>query len=91
VLLKSFGAWYSLITLLTIASYVAFTFLVTEWRTKYRRMMNEKENDSSNRALDALINFEVCAETALTISCVVVVVVLLLLLWWLLLPVTTIS
>ena len=31
---------------------------VTEWRTKFRRAMNEKDNAKRTKAVDSLINFE---------------------------------
>ena len=33
-------------------------FSVTEWRTKYRRDMNEKDNAKRTKAVDSLLNFE---------------------------------
>jgi ABC-type transport system involved in Fe-S cluster assembly fused permease/ATPase subunit len=36
----------------------AYTISVTEWRNKFRRLMNEKDNESTNKAVDSLINFE---------------------------------
>jgi ABC-type transport system involved in Fe-S cluster assembly fused permease/ATPase subunit len=35
----------------------AYTISVTEWRNKFRRLMNEKDNESTNKAVDSLINF----------------------------------
>ena len=31
---------------------------ITEWRTKYRREMNEKDNRAKAKAVDSLLNFE---------------------------------
>lgn len=36
----------------------ADTILITEWRTKYRRDMNTKDNRAKQRAIDSLLNFE---------------------------------
>lgn len=36
----------------------ACTILITEWRTKYRREMNEEDNRAKSRAVDSLLNFE---------------------------------
>lgn len=36
----------------------AFTILITEWRTKYRREMNSEDNKAKSRAVDSLLNFE---------------------------------
>jgi len=53
-----FSFWYALVTFTTIASYIAFTFAVTEWRLKYRRQMNETDNVANTRAIDSLLNYE---------------------------------
>ena len=37
---------------------LAATISVTEWRTKYRREMNIKENATKAVAVDSLLNFE---------------------------------
>lgn len=39
-------------------SSAACTILITEWRTKYRREMNEEDNKAKSRAVDSLLNFE---------------------------------
>lgn len=38
--------------------HVALTIILTEWRTKYRRDMNLRDNDAKARAVDSLLNFE---------------------------------
>jgi ATP-binding cassette subfamily B protein len=50
--------WYALATFVTIAGYIAFTMAVTEWRSKYRRRMNETDNQANTRAIDSLLNYE---------------------------------
>jgi ATP-binding cassette, subfamily B, heavy metal transporter len=49
---------FALITLIALILYVIFTIIVTEWRTKYRKRMNELDSKAHQRAVDALINFE---------------------------------
>jgi ATP-binding cassette, subfamily B, heavy metal transporter len=49
---------FALITLVALVLYVIFTIVVTEWRTKYRKRMNELDSKAHQRAVDALINFE---------------------------------
>jgi ATP-binding cassette subfamily B protein len=49
---------FALITAGTILVYVAFTLGITEWRTKYRRAMNETDSEASTRAIDSLLNYE---------------------------------
>ncbi|MGA1063250.1 MAG: ABCB family ABC transporter ATP-binding protein/permease, partial [Burkholderiaceae bacterium] len=49
---------FALITLTALVAYVAFTILVTEWRTHFRREMNELDSRANARAIDSLINYE---------------------------------
>jgi len=53
-----FGVLYALITFVCIAAYIAFTILVTEWRTRFRRVMNETDSEAHSKAIDSLLNFE---------------------------------
>ena len=49
---------FSAVTLATIVGYVCFTFAITEWRIKFRRVMNESDSEASTKAVDSLLNFE---------------------------------
>jgi ABC-type transport system involved in Fe-S cluster assembly fused permease/ATPase subunit len=53
-----FDMGYVWITLVALVFYVSFTVKVTEWRTQFRREMNELESASQTRAIDSLLNFE---------------------------------
>lgn len=53
-----FDFWYAFVTFVTITSYICFTVIVTEWRLKFRRRMNETDNTANTRAIDSLINYE---------------------------------
>lgn len=53
-----YDIWFSVITVVALVSYVAFTVLVTEWRTHFRRTMNDLESKASTGAMDSLINYE---------------------------------
>ena len=53
-----FDMGYVWITLGALVLYVTFTVKVTEWRTHFRREMNELESASQTRAIDSLLNFE---------------------------------
>ena len=53
-----FDAWYLLIVAVTIGLYVWFTFAVTEWRVKLRKVMNDQDTDANQKAIDSLLNFE---------------------------------
>ncbi|XP_055350507.1 ATP-binding cassette sub-family B member 6-like isoform X2 [Paramacrobiotus metropolitanus] len=55
---SAFNAWFGLIVFVTMALYLAGTIWLTEWRTKYRRTSNLLENESRQKAMDSLINFE---------------------------------
>ncbi|MEM0928963.1 MAG: ABC transporter ATP-binding protein/permease [Pseudomonadota bacterium] len=48
----------SLIAATTVIGYFWFTASSTEWRLKFRRTMNEKDQLASSRSVDALLNFE---------------------------------
>ena len=53
-----FGFIYMAIVLITIVLYIWFTFSVTEWRVKVRKVMNDKDTDANQKAIDSLLNFE---------------------------------
>jgi len=46
------------VTLAVVVVYIAYTMLVTEWRIKFRRRMNERDNEANTKAIDSLLNFE---------------------------------
>lgn len=58
ILFFVFDVWYLIIVLVTIATYVAFTFKITEWRVKIRKIMNDEDTDANQKAIDSLLNFE---------------------------------
>ena len=53
-----FDMGYVWITLVALVLYITFTVTVTEWRTKFRREMNELESTSQTKAIDSLLNYE---------------------------------
>ncbi|CAK6973178.1 ATP-binding cassette sub-family B member 6 [Scomber scombrus] len=53
-----FSVWFGLIVLACMVLYLTCTILITEWRTKYRREMNNQDNNAKSRAVDSLLNFE---------------------------------
>jgi ATP-binding cassette subfamily B protein len=53
-----FDLGYVWITLVALAIYGTFTIVVTEWRTQYRKQMNELDSKAHTRAIDALLNYE---------------------------------
>src|SRR6476646_3279201 len=46
------------ITLTALALYVAATVLITDWRTHFRRQMNDLDSKANTRAIDSLLNYE---------------------------------
>ena len=58
ILGTKFDMWYVWTTLIALVLYVFFTVRVTEWRTQFRRHMNEMESASQTKAIDSLLNYE---------------------------------
>ncbi|HEY9019876.1 MAG: ABC transporter ATP-binding protein/permease [Paracoccaceae bacterium] len=58
ILFFLFDVWYLAVIVMTIAVYVWFTFAVTEWRVKLRKVMNDQDTDANQKAIDSLLNFE---------------------------------
>ena len=58
VLWAAFDFWYLAVVMAVIGAYVAFTFKVTEWRGKLRKVMNDQDTDANQKAIDSLLNFE---------------------------------
>ncbi|MFZ9336969.1 MAG: ABCB family ABC transporter ATP-binding protein/permease [Limnohabitans sp.] len=58
ILGMKFDKWYAIITLLALALYIYFTVTVTEWRTKFRKQVNELDSGAHTRAIDSLLNYE---------------------------------
>ncbi len=49
---------FASVTLVTVVLYIGFTFGFTNWRVRFRRAMNDTDNDAQNKAIDSLLNFE---------------------------------
>ncbi len=58
ILLINYDWPFALITFVTIVGYALFTIVATEWRTRFRRMMNTEDNAVSAKAVDSLLNYE---------------------------------
>lgn len=54
----NFGWGLVLATALTVATYIAVTRWITEWRTKLRKQMNDLDGQALSRAVDSLLNYE---------------------------------
>ena len=58
LLAVKFDAWFAYITLAALVLYISFTVIVTEWRTKFRKQLNELDSVAHSRAIDSLLNYE---------------------------------
>ncbi|KAJ2088721.1 Iron-sulfur clusters transporter atm1, mitochondrial [Coemansia sp. RSA 1813] len=58
ILASKFGAEYAIVTVATMTVYIVFTLAVTQWRTRFRRDMNQADNRAATVAVDSLINYE---------------------------------
>ncbi len=50
--------WFALVTITTVVLYITYTILVTSWRIRLRRRMNEADQRANSRAVDSLLNYE---------------------------------
>src|SRR5271166_4948202 len=57
-LLLSFDWRYVAAMSVTVAVYLTYTTLATNWRIGIRRSMNESDSDANTKAIDSLLNFE---------------------------------
>ena len=53
-----FDVRYLVVIAVAVVAYVWFTAVVTEWRVKIRKKMNDRDNDANQKAIDSLLNFE---------------------------------
>jgi len=58
ILWAMFDFTFSAILLVSLGLYIAFTLLFTEWRLRFRRAMNETDQEANTKAVDSLLNFE---------------------------------
>ncbi|MDZ4369498.1 MAG: ABC transporter ATP-binding protein/permease [Afipia sp.] len=58
ILAYAFDVWYAVVTAVTVIVYMIFTFAVTEWRTRFRRQMNDLDTEANTKAVDSLLNYE---------------------------------
>jgi ATP-binding cassette subfamily B protein len=53
-----FAASFALTMIGTIIAYVAFTLTFTNWRLRFRRQMNQTDEEANTKAVDSLLNYE---------------------------------
>ena len=58
ILWNMLDAAIALTTMATVVLYIVYTLVVTEWRIKFRRRMNEEEGRANTKSIDSLLNFE---------------------------------
>ena len=58
VLVWMYDWGFAVITLMTLTAYMVYTFMVTEWRTRYYRAAVEADTRANERAVDSLLNYE---------------------------------
>ncbi|MGH8805493.1 MAG: ABCB family ABC transporter ATP-binding protein/permease [Polaromonas sp.] len=58
LLAVKFDAWFAVITGIALVFYIFFTVTVTNWRTQFRKTMNELDSSAHSRAIDSLLNYE---------------------------------
>ncbi len=58
ILLWQYDIWFTIITVISVAMYMIFTFKITEWRMQFRIKMNEADSHANTLAVDSLINYE---------------------------------
>ncbi|QGZ40105.1 ATP-binding cassette subfamily B protein [Pseudoduganella flava] len=57
-LVTHYDVWFSVITFCALVLYITFTVIVTNWRTHFRRTMNELDSKANTKAIDSLLNYE---------------------------------
>jgi ATP-binding cassette subfamily B protein len=58
ILLNNYSPLFAIIVVVTVVFYVTTTFLITNWRMKFRHRMNAKDSEANSIAIDSLINYE---------------------------------
>ncbi|MDC9725377.1 MAG: ABC transporter ATP-binding protein/permease [Gammaproteobacteria bacterium] len=58
ILLTQYDSIFAIVTTSTILLYIAYTLVVTEWRMRFRRVMNDMDSKANNQAIDSLLNYE---------------------------------
>ena len=58
ILIARYDWTFIAITAVALALYIVATITITEWRTNFRRTMNELDSKANTRAIDSLLNYE---------------------------------
>src|SRR5436305_2345197 len=49
---------FAAVPLATTVTYIGFTFIITDWRVRFRREMNERNSEANTKSADSLLNSE---------------------------------
>ena len=58
ILLVVFNVSYVFAIVIAVVVYVVYSIKITEWRTRFVREANARDNESNSRAIDSLLNYE---------------------------------
>jgi ATP-binding cassette subfamily B protein len=58
ILWRLYDWQFAAVTLATITCYIAYTFLMTDWRVRFRQEMNARDSEANTKAIDSLLNYE---------------------------------
>jgi ATP-binding cassette subfamily B protein len=58
ILVARYDVWFIGITVGALIVYIVYTVTITEWRTGFRRTMNELDSRANTHAIDSLLNYE---------------------------------
>ena len=58
ILFVKYDIWFAGITVGALVLYIVWSIAVTEWRTNFRRTMNEIDSQANTKAIDSLLNYE---------------------------------
>jgi ATP-binding cassette subfamily B protein len=58
ILLTKYDSIFAIIITSTIVLYIIYTLIITEWRMRFRREMNDMDSKANNLAVDSLLNYE---------------------------------
>jgi len=58
IMLWHFSVWFAVIIVVAVIVFIAFSVVVTEWRTRHVRQKNKMDSRANTRAIDSLLNYE---------------------------------
>ncbi|MBV9538316.1 MAG: metal ABC transporter permease, partial [Acidisphaera sp.] len=58
VLWRVFDWRFAVLTIMAVGTYLSFTVFFSQWRIKFRRVMNETDSEAQTKAVDSLLNYE---------------------------------